>query len=184
MSYTNMSHIRKPVSTVAPRKYTSTCTDYVPQHPMAAFHQAPPPVERPFQHAEWSLKGFTDGAKKAASSVGKFVADKRYKYAVNKVSNLVDSIESETRHMPNKVSAYKKKLDSDIKAQADKLKKQRQDEPAKIAAYRGKLAAAVDAKEAKIKKIRQSQKDKDAFDDAVEDKLDEQEEKIYADATR
>ena len=201
MPYPNMSRLRKTVSTVAPSAPSSEPTDYVPQHPMAAFrHVASPEPQadhleqyaevRPFEDAEWSWKRFKDGAKNAvrsagdgakntARSAGRFVSDKKYKYDVGKASKLVGTIDSDTKHMPNKVSAYKRKLDSDIAAIAANLKQQRQDEPAKIEAYRKKLVRAVDAKKAKIKQIRERQTDKDAFDDAVEAKLDAREKKIY-----
>lgn len=185
-----MSRLRKPVSTVAPSAPSSEPTDYVPQHPMAAFrHVASPEPQadhleqyaevRPFEGAEGSWKGFKDGAKNTARSAGRFVSDKKYKYDVGKASKLVGTIDSDTQHMPNKVSAYKRKLDSDIAAIAANLKQQRQDEPPKIEAYRKKLVRAVDAKKAKIKQIRERQTDKDAFDDAVEAKLDAREKKIY-----
>ena len=62
-----MSRLRKPVSTVAPRKLSSEPTDYVPQHPMAAFRhvESPEPQPdhleqyaevRPFEDADWTPK--------------------------------------------------------------------------------------------------------------------------------
>lgn len=167
-----MSRLRKPVSITASRESTSAPSDYVPQHPMATFSHVMAPAEesdhldeyaevRPFEDAEWSMKGMKKSAKKALASTkraaksvarktSKFVSHKKYKRDVKRVSKIVDTIESDTKHIPNKVSAYKKKLEK-----------------------------ALEAKEAKIKKIRDSQKDKSAFDDAVEAKLDSQEEKIY-----
>ena len=142
-----MSRLQKTATSMTetkPMEYDSGPTEYRIQHPLAAFKHVPVETEkdhlhqytevRPFEDAEWSLKGAAKSAKKAAKSAkkaakragkraakaaGNVVSKLKYKKEVKKVEKLVGKIEAEEKKI---YKLRKKQKDTEAFDEAVKAK--------------------------------------------------------------
>tara|TARA_B100001063_G_C16661754_1_gene501462 strand:+ start:159 stop:563 length:405 start_codon:yes stop_codon:yes gene_type:complete len=130
-----MSRLRKPTTVVAPSDYESEPTDYVPQHPLAAFRHVPTTAEdvdhleqyaevRPFENAEG--KRF----KKLRKGVGSLFKSRRFRKAAKKVEQSISKIETEEKIVRKQRAQFKgeedefdKRLLKKLDASEDKIYK-------------------------------------------------------------